>query len=163
MHCLLNRNQSQNWIERFLDFRNPQNSSVSPFGSFHRPKWQISLPFYILQQVKSLLFHIPEAWKRYTFRVEPPRKGYHREYPPPPGYDPSIGGSSCWMAGLELKLFILHSVNRLTQLASLKVLGSIDRYGQFLYVHVRHWQLVSIVIIYANQICQYDQHDSTYR
>ena len=55
------------------------------------------------------------------------------------------------MAGLELKLFILHSVNRLTQLASLKVLGSIDRYGQFLYVHVRHWQLVSIVIIYANK------------
>ena len=104
--------------------------------------------------MKSLLFHIPEAWKRYTFRVEPPRKGHHREYPPP-GYDPSIGGSSCWMAGLELKLFILHSVNRLTQLASLKVLGSIDRYGQFLYVHVRHWQLVSIVIICTNQICQY--------
>ena len=38
----------------------------------YRPKWQISSPFYILQQVKSLPFHIPEAWKRYPFRAEPP-------------------------------------------------------------------------------------------
>ena len=35
--------------------------------------WQISLPFYILQLVKSLPFHIPEAWKRYLVRPEPPR------------------------------------------------------------------------------------------
>ena len=44
----------------------------------HRPKWQISQPFYILQQVKSLpLIHKPEAWKRYLFfgRVSPYRPG----------------------------------------------------------------------------------------
>ena len=32
--------------------------------------------FYILQLVKSLLFHIPEALKRYPFRVESPRIGF---------------------------------------------------------------------------------------
>ena len=37
------------------------NESVSSFDLFYRPKLQISLPFYILQQVKSLPFHIPEA------------------------------------------------------------------------------------------------------
>ena len=31
------------------------------FRIFHRPKWQISSPF-ILQRVKSLPFHLPEAW-----------------------------------------------------------------------------------------------------
>ena len=32
----------------------PWNASVSPFGLFYRPKWQISLPFHVLQLVKSL-------------------------------------------------------------------------------------------------------------
>ena len=41
-----------------------------------------SLPFYILQRVKSLPFHIPEAWKRYPLRAEPPRMSHYREYPP---------------------------------------------------------------------------------
>ena len=44
---------------------------------------QIFLPFHILQRVNSLPFHIPEAWKRYPFRAEPPRIGHYREYPPP--------------------------------------------------------------------------------
>ena len=40
---------------------------------------------YILQVVKSLLFHVPEeAWKRYPIRPEAPRIGHHREYPSPP-------------------------------------------------------------------------------
>ena len=47
-----------------------QNPSVSPFGPFHRPKWPISLHFYILQLVKFLPFHIPEAWIRYPFQQE---------------------------------------------------------------------------------------------
>ena len=58
---------------------------LSPFEPFHRPKWQISLPFRILQRVKSRPFRIPEAWKRYPFRAEPPRKGHYREYPLPRG------------------------------------------------------------------------------
>ena len=33
--------------------------------------------------MKSLPFYIPEAWKRYPFRAEPPRIGHYREYPPP--------------------------------------------------------------------------------
>ena len=49
---------------------------VSSFRSFQRP-WQISLPFHILQ----LRFHTPEAWKRYPFRLEPPRIGHYRDTP----------------------------------------------------------------------------------
>ena len=37
----------------------------------------------MLQLVKSLPFHIPEAWKRYPFRAEPPHTGHYREYPLP--------------------------------------------------------------------------------
>ena len=36
--------------------------------------------FHILQLLKSLLFHIPEAWKDYPFWAEPPHMDY-REYP----------------------------------------------------------------------------------
>ena len=32
--------------------------------------------------MKSLPFYIPEAWKRYPFRAEPPRIGHYREYLP---------------------------------------------------------------------------------
>ena len=44
-------------------------------------KKRISLPFHIFQLVKSLPFHVPETWKRYLFRAEPPRIYYYREYP----------------------------------------------------------------------------------
>ena len=33
------------------------------------------------QLVKSLPFHIPEAWEKYPFRAEPPRIGHYREFP----------------------------------------------------------------------------------
>ena len=48
----------------------------------YRPKGQISSPFHILQQVKCIPFYIPEAWKRYSFRAEPPGISHHREHPP---------------------------------------------------------------------------------
>ena len=35
----------------------------------------------IPQLVKSLLYYIPEAWKRYPFWAEPPWIGHYREYP----------------------------------------------------------------------------------
>ena len=44
--------------------------SQIPLGLFYIPKWQISLPFYILQILKSLSFHLPKAWKRYAFRAD---------------------------------------------------------------------------------------------
>ena len=44
----------------------------------------MSLPFRILQRVKSLSFHMPEAQKRGPFRAGPPRTGHYRQYPPPP-------------------------------------------------------------------------------
>lgn len=66
----------------FLDFSQPRNRSVSPLRFTAGPKWQISLSFHTLQLVKSLTFHIPDAWKRYPFQAEPFRIGHHyREYP----------------------------------------------------------------------------------
>ena len=38
-------------------------------------------PYPYTSTTKSLPFHIPEAWKRYPFRAEPPRIGHYREYP----------------------------------------------------------------------------------
>ena len=64
----------------------PQNSSVSPFGPFHWPKWQNSLPF-----------HTPEAWKSYLFRAEPPRIGHYREYPPRTSKHYKWSITSSWM------------------------------------------------------------------
>ena len=53
------------WInlkpERFLEFSSPQHASVIPSRPFNRSKWHISLPFHILQLVKSLPFYIPKA------------------------------------------------------------------------------------------------------
>ena len=34
------------------------------------------IPFHIPQLVKSLPFHIPEVYKRYSFRKQPPRRGF---------------------------------------------------------------------------------------
>ena len=62
------RNKSPN-LEFFSSFAQPQNTAVNTFSSFHRPQGQISQPF-----------HIPEAWKRYPFRAEPPHIGHYREY-----------------------------------------------------------------------------------
>ena len=64
-------------------------SFCDPLRSFCRLKWQISLPFHILQLVKSLLLHILEEWKRERFRAEPPRIGHQREFSPPPLPPPS--------------------------------------------------------------------------
>ena len=82
MQCLLNKNQSQ---------------KLYSFGRFKaikficEPFWALLLtqttdfpPSHILQLLKSLPFHVPEAYKRYPFRAEPPRIGHHSEYPPPP-------------------------------------------------------------------------------
>ena len=47
---------------------------------------KFSLPFYILQLLKSLPSHKRSARKRYPLRAEPPRIGNYRKYlPPTPG------------------------------------------------------------------------------
>ena len=68
----------------FSTFSQALNAFFSPFGLFHKSKWQIFLSFHILLPVKSLLFHTPEVWKGYSFLAEPPRIGHYWEYPPPP-------------------------------------------------------------------------------
>ena len=51
-----------------------------PFGPFNRPKWQISLPFHILQRVKSLPLSYTWSLKKVPLWAEPPRIGHYREY-----------------------------------------------------------------------------------
>ena len=91
MHSLyiLNKSQNQNVS---LTFSQPQNASVLPFDPFYWPKWHISLPFDILQQVKSLLFRIqlypkPEKAPISSGRASP--YGLLKGVPQPPGILPS--------------------------------------------------------------------------
>ena len=53
-------------------------ASVNRFGPFYKRSWEISLSVsytvHTLQVVKSLPL-VPEAWKWYLFRAEPPRIG----------------------------------------------------------------------------------------
>ena len=53
-------------------------------GEVPKKAWYRRLcpPFYITQLVRSQPFYIPEAWKKYSFRAEPPRIGHYKEYPP---------------------------------------------------------------------------------
>ena len=88
-------------------------------GPFHKQKWQISLPCHILQQVKSLPFYTPEAWKRYPFRVEPPHTGHYREYPWAflLNLDLQIWSSRCWARSIQPKF------------PKISVQNSMDRFG----------------------------------
>ena len=70
--CIINMNKSQNQ-KVFSTTSQPSKSSFSPFGPFYRPKWLISLPF-----------QIPETWKWYPLRAEPPRLSIIGTTPPPP-------------------------------------------------------------------------------
>ena len=49
-----------------------------PKRTFYRWHGQISLPFHILQQVNSVAFHIPEAYKKYPFQAQPPCIGHYQ-------------------------------------------------------------------------------------
>ena len=66
------------WMTTTVSVLN-KNACVSPFGPFHRSKWQISLPLQLLQQVKSLPLHIPDAWKRCPIWGEPLHIGHYKE------------------------------------------------------------------------------------
>ena len=60
--------------QRFQDF----------FTAINTSNWQITLPIHILQLVKSLPIHIPEAR---SLKWELPRIGHYREYlPGSPGF-----------------------------------------------------------------------------
>ena len=70
------------WMNNLQNFFSAIKCICQPFRNFYRPRWQISILFHILQQVKPIPFLIPEAWKRYLIPVESPRIGHYREYPP---------------------------------------------------------------------------------
>ena len=55
-------------------------SAMILFETFLNAKWQFFLPFCIIKTVKPT-FHIPTAWERYPFWVEPFRKVHYRKYP----------------------------------------------------------------------------------
>ena len=58
---------------RLLAFTGPFTDSNDRF---------LCMPFHILQLVKLLPIHIPEAWQRYPFRAEHPLIGPYRDHPP---------------------------------------------------------------------------------
>ena len=67
------------WMTTTVSVLN-KNACVSPFGPSHWSKiWQISLPLQLLQQVKSLPLHIPDAWKRCPIWGEPLHIGHYKE------------------------------------------------------------------------------------
>ena len=72
---------------------------LDQLGLFYRPKKQISLPFHILQLVKSLPFHIPEPQKGTLSGEAFPYRSY-REYPLP---TPPIGAGSSIVAVFTAK------------------------------------------------------------
>ena len=64
--------------KRFLDFFTAIKCICYPLWAFRVNEWQISQPFQILQLVKSLSFHIPEAWCVPRW-AEPSRIGHYRD------------------------------------------------------------------------------------
>ena len=52
-------------------------TSENKFFTFFQIAWHVVLKRF------SSPFNIPEAWKRYPFRAEPPRIGHHSDYPTP--------------------------------------------------------------------------------
>ena len=82
-------------------------------GPFYSQKWQISLRFSILHVVKSLPFHITEAWKSYPFWVQPSCIGHYMEYPQLPTPHPPLphANNKTWkeiIVNLMLQAFLEH-------------------------------------------------------
>ena len=74
------------WINHktrtFPSLSHSDKTHLSTFWAFHRPKWQISLPFHIHQLVKSLrtLSYTYGLWKEALW-AGPSRIGRYKEYP----------------------------------------------------------------------------------
>ena len=66
--------------ERSLDFFTAVRCICWPFWALFTRKSQISLPFHILQLMKSGPLCILKALKRYPFQVEPSHIDYYRKY-----------------------------------------------------------------------------------
>ena len=66
--------------------------------------------FFFCQLVKSLPFHIPEAWERYPFRAEPLRLGHHRKNPPPPPPTPRAQFQPVFYSCLEVQYEEFHKM-----------------------------------------------------
>ena len=68
------------------DYPRGQRSFSLPIMSW----WFSKKLWHILQRLKSLPFHTPEARKRYPFRAESPCRGHYRGTPPPGWASPFI-------------------------------------------------------------------------
>ena len=66
--------------EHFVNFFTAIKCFCLPFWAFLPTKMTDFLALPYTERVKSLPFHIPEAWKRYPFWVEPPHIGHFRKF-----------------------------------------------------------------------------------
>ena len=63
-----------------LPFKAIKIHPLALLGLFTDTNDRCPYPFIILPVVKSLPFHVPEAWKRYPSQAEPRCISHHREY-----------------------------------------------------------------------------------
>ena len=92
------------WNIHFLKIWIPVNHKTGMFVDFvsavkciRYPFWvRFPYPFYIIQLVKTLPFHVPETWKRYPFRLGVPVWAITRSTPPPHPPPTLLPGHSPW-------------------------------------------------------------------
>ena len=84
---------------------------LSVWAFFYKPKWQISVHFDILQLVRSLPFHRPEARKSYPSPAKPPciyeviiEITVYPTAPPPPSHPHPSLGLAIWLQQFVLKV-----------------------------------------------------------
>ena len=73
----MNKSQPKGFFDFFTAVKCLFTSELAVLGLFPDQNDSLSTPFTVLQLVKSLPFHIPEAWKEYPIRAESPHIGYY--------------------------------------------------------------------------------------
>ena len=73
----MNKSQPKGFFDFFTAVKCLFTSELAVLGLFTDQNDSLSTPFTVLQLVKSLPFHIPEAWKEYPIRAESPHIGYY--------------------------------------------------------------------------------------
>ena len=73
----MNKSQPKSFFDFFTAVKCLFTSELAVLGLFTDQNDRFSTPFTVLQLMKSLPFHVPEAWKGYPIRAESPHIGYY--------------------------------------------------------------------------------------